>query len=98
MLYCTIFDNLCETPTPSRTSTEVRGSLLSELYHHTMMGMAYRSILLPSSFLSVPLFEQRFIQLLQLRGDGLVATFGRWVTILELVEKGLKMQLGALGR
>jgi hypothetical protein len=55
-------------------------------------------MLLLSSFLSVPLFEQRFIQLLQLRGDGLVATFGGWVTILELVEKGLKMQLGALGR
>ena len=58
--------------------------------------MTYQSIILPSSFLSLPLFEQRLVQLLQLRCDSFVATFGRWVTSLELVEKGLKMQLGAL--
>lgn len=61
------------------------------------MRMAYQSMFLSSSFLSEPLFKQSFIQLLQLRGDSLVATFGGWVAILELVEKGLKMYLGALG-
>lgn len=59
--------------------------------------MAHQSILLPSSFLSLPFFEQRFVQLLQLGGDSFVATFGGWVTSLEFVEKGLEMQLGALG-
>ena len=59
--------------------------------------MAYQSILLLSSLLSLPFFEQRFVQLLQLGGDSFVATFGGWVTSLELVEKGLKMQPGALG-
>ena len=59
--------------------------------------MAYQSMFLFSSFLSEPLLKQCFIQLLQLRGDSLVATLGGRVAILELVKKCLKMQLGALG-